>query len=340
MQSLALFVGNYGAFILTDYYHLLNIPLNADRKAIKQAYRHLALQYHPDVRPNDQFAENHFKEISIAYRTLINPVRRAQYDHSLGNITNNTKIYPSDSMMNDPVTNFMLRIIFLGFGITLLIIAIQIGFIVHYSDKSNVEVSSNFTPKLERFTLTDSQQQTIFNPALYPTAPTCIYTIEANTQSCHHEDLHLQVTTTNHQTLITTNFPSLDQYSGILFIINYAKIPEETTLLISNPDSDSAEIQIINQTLKILGETETLVEIPEAIEEQTTFYLNIEPSTLYWKINDYAEAIQSSNLFPLFPSTKDSSLLVTINHNPQNNHQTGSDITSIQILLLPPEDIR
>ena len=34
-----------------DYYEILGVPPTADEKAIKQAYRQLARQHHPDVEP-------------------------------------------------------------------------------------------------------------------------------------------------------------------------------------------------------------------------------------------------------------------------------------------------
>ncbi len=63
-----------------DYYRTLNVKRDADEKEIKQAYRRLARQYHPDVNPGDAAAEQKFKEISEAYEVLGNADSRATYD--------------------------------------------------------------------------------------------------------------------------------------------------------------------------------------------------------------------------------------------------------------------
>lgn len=63
-----------------DYYAALGISPEADEKTIKQAYRKLARQYHPDVNPGDTQAEERFKEINEAYQALSDPEKRSKYD--------------------------------------------------------------------------------------------------------------------------------------------------------------------------------------------------------------------------------------------------------------------
>lgn len=58
---------------------MLNVPRNADEKAIKDAFRQLALKYHPD-RNKEPGAEERFKEIAAAYAVLSDPKKRADYD--------------------------------------------------------------------------------------------------------------------------------------------------------------------------------------------------------------------------------------------------------------------
>ena len=63
-----------------DYYEILGIVQSADAQAIKQAYRRLARQFHPDLNPGDQEAEERFKALNEAYEMLSDADRKAQYD--------------------------------------------------------------------------------------------------------------------------------------------------------------------------------------------------------------------------------------------------------------------
>ena len=63
-----------------DYYRILGVERNASQADIKKAYRRLARQYHPDVRPGDKAAEERFKEINEAYEVLGDPEKRKRYD--------------------------------------------------------------------------------------------------------------------------------------------------------------------------------------------------------------------------------------------------------------------
>lgn len=58
---------------------MLGVPRDADARAIKDAFRNLALKYHPD-RNKAPEAEARFKEIAAAYAVLSDPKKRAQYD--------------------------------------------------------------------------------------------------------------------------------------------------------------------------------------------------------------------------------------------------------------------
>jgi curved DNA-binding protein len=63
-----------------DYYTALGVASDADEATIKQAYRALARQHHPDVNPGDKTAEDRFKAINEAYQALGDPERRRTYD--------------------------------------------------------------------------------------------------------------------------------------------------------------------------------------------------------------------------------------------------------------------
>jgi len=62
-----------------DYYQLFQIEKNATQDEIKKAYRALALQYHPDINP-DEAAEEHIKNLNQAYSVLADPEQRQLYD--------------------------------------------------------------------------------------------------------------------------------------------------------------------------------------------------------------------------------------------------------------------
>ncbi len=62
-----------------DYYEVLGVQKGATKEQIKDAYRKLALQFHPD-RNKAPEAEARFKEISEAYAVLSDDEKRRQYD--------------------------------------------------------------------------------------------------------------------------------------------------------------------------------------------------------------------------------------------------------------------
>src|SRR6266516_2398657 len=62
-----------------DYYETLGVPKNASKEDIKNSYRKLALQYHPD-RNKAHGAEEKFKEISEAYAVLSDEEKRKRFD--------------------------------------------------------------------------------------------------------------------------------------------------------------------------------------------------------------------------------------------------------------------
>jgi molecular chaperone DnaJ len=63
-----------------DYYKVLDVPRTATEAQIKQAYRRLAMKFHPDRNPNDREAEERFKEAKEASEVLTDAHKRAVYD--------------------------------------------------------------------------------------------------------------------------------------------------------------------------------------------------------------------------------------------------------------------
>ncbi len=64
---------------MKDYYALLEIEFGATEEEIRKAYRRLVKEYHPDHNDDPQAARK-FIEITEAYETLTDPVRRREYD--------------------------------------------------------------------------------------------------------------------------------------------------------------------------------------------------------------------------------------------------------------------
>lgn len=63
-----------------DPYAVLGVGKNAAPEELRKAYRKLAKELHPDVRPGDKSAEERFKRASAAYELLSDPIKRARFD--------------------------------------------------------------------------------------------------------------------------------------------------------------------------------------------------------------------------------------------------------------------
>jgi DnaJ-class molecular chaperone len=64
----------------TDLYKILGVSRTASDDDIRQAYRRLAKENHPDLHPGDTKAEDKFKQISAAFAVLGDPEKRKRYD--------------------------------------------------------------------------------------------------------------------------------------------------------------------------------------------------------------------------------------------------------------------
>lgn len=64
-----------------DFYKILGLTPDADLKAIKSAYRRLALKFHPDQNNQSEHAAKRFREITEAYETLSDPHQRVRYNN-------------------------------------------------------------------------------------------------------------------------------------------------------------------------------------------------------------------------------------------------------------------
>jgi DnaJ domain len=84
---------------LKNYYFVLGLSIYARDSEIKNAYRKLALAYHPDRNPSAE-AEGMIKEINEAHEVLSDPEKKLLYDQMLVGIEPPTA--PSTKSHRDP----------------------------------------------------------------------------------------------------------------------------------------------------------------------------------------------------------------------------------------------
>jgi DnaJ-class molecular chaperone len=63
-----------------DYYEVLGVEKSAGQQQVKEAYRKLAFQYHPDRNGQDAASVEKMKEINEAYAVLSDQEKRSRYD--------------------------------------------------------------------------------------------------------------------------------------------------------------------------------------------------------------------------------------------------------------------
>jgi len=68
---------------MREYYSVLGVSKNATESEIINAYRKLAVKFHPDANGNDPFFADRYLELQEAYNLLINPTKRLEYDSKL-----------------------------------------------------------------------------------------------------------------------------------------------------------------------------------------------------------------------------------------------------------------
>jgi curved DNA-binding protein CbpA len=63
-----------------DYYEVLSVAPNASADEIKEAYRRVAFQCHPDRHQEIEEANRKMQQINEAYSVLSDPIQRREYD--------------------------------------------------------------------------------------------------------------------------------------------------------------------------------------------------------------------------------------------------------------------
>lgn len=72
----------------SDYYAVLRLPRNASAEQIRNRFRELARETHPDrvAAPQKPGAEKVFQQLSEAFNILSDPARRRQHDLDLSKV--------------------------------------------------------------------------------------------------------------------------------------------------------------------------------------------------------------------------------------------------------------
>lgn len=63
-----------------DYYKTLGVSRTATKEEIRKAYKKIARENHPDVKPDDKAAAERFKQATESYEVLGDDEKRKQYD--------------------------------------------------------------------------------------------------------------------------------------------------------------------------------------------------------------------------------------------------------------------
>ncbi|MEK4425978.1 J domain-containing protein [Solibacillus sp. FSL K6-1523] len=80
---------------MKNHYEVLGISRNASQDQIKQAYRKLSKQHHPDVSGGSKESEKIFLKVQEAYTVLKDNASRESYDASI-NSTNKSATHKND----------------------------------------------------------------------------------------------------------------------------------------------------------------------------------------------------------------------------------------------------
>lgn len=153
---------------MINYYKALGVSISSTSDEIKKAFRNLSKQYHPDLNPDNETAEEHFKKIQEAYFILKNAEKRKDYDFKLNQYkyrkqlikrkfrsSYKTTVYPKNNSVQNNKKQFKLtraNRIGITFGIVFLIV---LAFMINYIEKKfdNIEAVDTTEATIEIITV-------------------------------------------------------------------------------------------------------------------------------------------------------------------------------------------
>lgn len=91
---------------ITSYYARLGVSPTAKPNEVKQAYRKLALKWHPDRNGNSQESDLAMKALNEAFDVLSNPAKKGIYDAQLSRPTWPGRPSSSQNITREDLNNF------------------------------------------------------------------------------------------------------------------------------------------------------------------------------------------------------------------------------------------
>jgi curved DNA-binding protein CbpA len=96
---------------MKNYYAILGVARDSSIRQIKQIYKKLAKEWHPDLHPKDPGCRTKIQEINEAYEVLSDPEKRHTYDRRIEEKRvsgiQTSRIHPDDS--EDPFLSYFSR---------------------------------------------------------------------------------------------------------------------------------------------------------------------------------------------------------------------------------------